>query len=113
MLLILIVPVLKLWRSRYSIEMRSDHSRDRGEQGRPVQQAFNHAQKARQSDVFIQPDSRYVVRSTGGQEHIFEPNGELVTSINRPHKAHLRKLRQGERRPITLEEFVIFQELFK
>lgn len=52
--------------------MRSGHSQQRGDEGRPVSQAFNDAQRARQSDVFIQPDGRYVVRGIGGREHIFE-----------------------------------------
>jgi hypothetical protein len=93
--------------------MRSDHSRERGEAGRPVQQAFNDAQLAKQSDVFCQTDGRYVVRGKKGREHIFEPGGELVTSIERPHKAHLNKIRRGERQPITIEEMEIFRELFQ
>jgi hypothetical protein len=93
--------------------MRSDHSREKGDEGRPVQQAFNDAQQARQGDIFCQSDRRYVVRGKRGREHIFESDGELVTSIERPHKAHLNKIRRGERRPITIEEMVIFQELFQ
>lgn len=75
--------------------------------------AFNDAQKARQSDVFIQPDGRYVVRGDRGREHIFEPDGELVTSFERSNKAHLQRLRRGERRPATVNEFETFQEIFK
>jgi hypothetical protein len=78
-----------------------------------VSVAFNDAQRARQSDVFIQPDGRYVVRGLRGREHIFEPDGELVTSIDRPHKAHQLKLRRGERRPVTVNEFETFKEIFK
>lgn len=74
--------------------------------------AFNDVQKARQSDVFIQPDSRYVVRGSKGREHIFEANGELITSLQRSHQAHLLKIRRGERRTVTDYEFAIFQELF-
>ena len=93
--------------------MRSDYSRERGEEGRLVDVAFNDAQRARQGDVFIQPDDRYVVRGMKGREHIFEMAGELITSLNRSNQAHLLKLRRGERRPITEEEFAVFQERFK
>ncbi len=75
--------------------------------------AFNDAQRAKPTDVFIQPDARYVVRGSRGREHIFEPDGELVTSFERSHKAHLAKLRRSERRPLTDVEFEIFQEIFK
>jgi hypothetical protein len=92
--------------------VRSDHSRERGEEGRPVREAFSDAQRARPADVFIQADDdRYVVRGSRGREHIFEPDGELVTSLVRPHKAHLRKVQRGERTPVTESEFIQFQEL--
>lgn len=93
--------------------MRSRHSEDRGDEGRPVGPAFNDAQRAKQSDVFIQPDGRYVVRGVKEREHIFETDGELVTSLNRSNKAHILKIRRGERRPITEAEFEGFQEIFK
>lgn len=92
--------------------MRSDHSKDRGEAGRPVQEAFNDAQRARPADVFIQLDGRYVVRGSRGREHIFEADGELVTSLVRPKQAHLRKVQRGERRFVTELEFAHFQEIF-
>jgi hypothetical protein len=93
--------------------MRSDHSKQRGEEGRPVQVAFNDAQRARQADVFVQPDGRYVVRGLRGREHIFETSGELVTSLVRPQKAHQRKVIQGERQFISIQQFEQFQEIFK
>jgi hypothetical protein len=93
--------------------MRSDHSKERGDEGKPVQEAFNDAQRARLADVFIQSDKCYVVRGQRGREHIFEDDGELVTSLTRPHKAHLRKIHRGERRPITEAEFTQFKERFQ
>jgi hypothetical protein len=92
--------------------MRSDHSKERGEAGRPVREAFNDAQRARAADVFIQLDGRYVIRGSRGREHVFEANGELVTSLVRPKQAHLRKIQRGERRSITESEFAQFQEIF-
>ena len=92
---------------------RSNHSEERREQGRPVSAAFNDAVKARQSNVFIQEDDRYVVRGKQGREHIFESDGELITTVNRSQKAHLLKIRRGERKPVTDEQFLIFKELFQ
>jgi hypothetical protein len=91
---------------------RSEHSEQRRQEGRRVAPAFNDAQKAKQSEVFIQLDGRYVVRGKKGREHIFETNGELVTSIDRSQKAHLLKIRKGERQPITDNQFELFKRLF-
>ena len=93
--------------------MRSDHSKHRGDEGRPVQVAFNDAHRATHSDVFVQSDKRYVVRGPRGREHIFEQTGELVTSLVRSKKLHQRKVSRGERHPITAEQFEQFQEIFK
>jgi hypothetical protein len=38
--------------------VRSDHSRECGEEGRPVREAFSDAQRASLGNVFIQPDER-------------------------------------------------------
>ncbi|MBZ8182240.1 hypothetical protein [Oscillatoria salina] len=92
---------------------RSKHSEERRSEGRRVIPTFNDAQIAKQSDIFLQSDGRYVLRSKKGREHIFEPDGELVTTINRTQKAHQIKLRRGERRIVTEEEFEIFQDLFR
>ena len=93
--------------------MRSDHSRQRGDEGRPVRVAFNDAQRAKQSDVFVQTDEHYVVRGPRAREHIFEKTGELVTSLIRSYKIHQRKVLKGERYPITTQQFEKFQEIFQ
>jgi hypothetical protein len=93
--------------------MRSDHSRQREEDGRPVREAFRDAENARQADVFMQLDDRYVVRGNKGREHIFENTGELVTSLVRSNKAHQRKLARRERYPVNNEQFKKFQEIFQ
>ena len=93
--------------------MRSDHSKQRGGEGRPVRIAFNDAQKAKQSDVFIQIDERYVVRGLRAREHIFEKTGELITSLVRSNKLHQRKLTKSERHPVTAQQFEEFKEGFK
>ncbi|NEP41828.1 MAG: hypothetical protein F6K35_22375 [Okeania sp. SIO2H7] len=54
-----------------------------------------------------------MVRGIKGREHIFEADGELVTSFYGSNKAHLTKLRTGKRRTITINEFLVFQEIFQ
>ncbi len=84
---------------------RSEHAKLRSTQGRPVGQGVNDVQRAGPKDVFVQPeDGRFVVRGPNGREHIIEPNGELVTSLNRPNSAHVGQLRNGTIRPATEEE---------
>ena len=93
--------------------MRSDHSKQRGEEGRPVQVAFNDAKSAKPSDIFVQPDGRYVVRGPRAREHIFEKTGELVTSLVRAKKLHQRKVRAGTRTQVTAEQLEAFREVIK
>ena len=92
---------------------RSVHSEQRRAEGRRVGPAFNDAQSARPSDVFVQPDGRYVLRGPRGREHIFEPDGALVTSIDRNNRAHQLKVRRGERQLATPQEFEVFRRLFQ
>ncbi|MBC7814746.1 MAG: hypothetical protein H7175_26555 [Burkholderiales bacterium] len=93
---------------------RSSHAKRRAEEGRRTGPAFNDAQRAQKSDVFIDVETlRYVVRGTRGREHVFEMNGQLLTTIDRSNSAHLRRLRYGNIRELTDEEFMKFQELFQ
>ena len=89
------------------------HIRTRKTEGRPVGTAFNDAQKARQGDVFVQPDGRYVVRAPRGREHIFDHHGTHITTVRRSRTAHETNIMRSRRRPITHEEFEKFKELFK
>ena len=92
---------------------RTDHAQIRETEGRPVGTAFNDAQRARQANVFVQPDGRYVVRGQKGREHIFDSDGTHITTLRRSRSAHEGKIVRGERWPITPEEFERFKELFK
>jgi hypothetical protein len=67
----------------------------------------NDVQRAGPGDVFIQPhDGRFVVRGPNAREHVIEPDGEHVTSIQpRPDSAHRKRIRAGTIRPATFEEF--------
>jgi hypothetical protein len=85
----------------------------RGRQGRRVGPAFNDAQRAPQERVFIQPDARWIVRGPKGREHVFEPSGVHLTSVDRSQSAHEGKVRNGERRPVTAEEYRQFKGLIK
>lgn len=93
--------------------MRSDHSKQRGCEGRPVRVAFNDAQKAGQADVFVQADGRYVVCGLHSREHISEKTGELVTSLVRSNKLHKRKVAKQDRFPVTPQQFNDFKEVVK
>ena len=93
---------------------RSEHAKLRSTQGRPVGQAANDVQRAGPTDVFVQPDDgRFVVRGPKGREHIIEPDGELVTSLNRPDSAHIGRLRNGTIRPATEEELEALKGVVK
>lgn len=92
---------------------RSDHAQKRASQGRRTGPAFNDARNARPSDVFVQPDGRYIVRGPRGREHVFEPDGEHVTSIDRSQSAHQGKVLRGERLPATSDQYETFQERFQ
>jgi hypothetical protein len=96
-----------------SKKTHSAHAQERAAQGRRTGPAFNDAQQARQADVFVQPDRRYVVRGPRGREHVFEPDGTHVTSIDRTAKAHQGKVAKGERAPISAGDFERFKEIFK
>lgn len=92
---------------------KSDHAQRRAAQGRPVGSAFQDAQQAGPRDVFVQPDDRrFIVRGARGREHVFESDGQLVTSLHRPDSAHRAKVNRGERIPITEEEYNQFKGLF-
>lgn len=93
--------------------MRSDHSKQRGEEGRPVQVAFNNAQSVNVSNLFVQSDGRFVVRGSKAREHIFESSGELVTSLVRLNKLHQRKIQRKKRQPVTEQQFIEFKEVIK
>jgi hypothetical protein len=67
----------------------------------------NDVQRAGPNDVFVQPeDGRYVVRGPNAREHVLEPDGEHVTSVQpRTDSAHRARLWNGKIRPATPDEF--------
>jgi hypothetical protein len=94
-------------------DRRTSHAKERKSQGRRVGPAFNDAQRARKGSVFIQPDGRWIVRGPKGREHVFEPSGQHLTSVDRSQAAHQAKVKKGDRRSVTQEEYQRFQALVK
>jgi Domain of unknown function (DUF4157) len=92
---------------------RSEHAELRRREGRRVGPALNDAQNARQADVFVQSDGRYVVRGPRGREHIFEPDGTHITSLDRTRNAHQAIIENGGRRYVSPEEFERFKKIFR
>lgn len=70
-------------------------------------------QRAGPNEVFVQSeDGRYVVRGPNAREHIIEPDGEHVTSVQpRTDAAHKARRRAGTIRPATPEEFERLKEM--
>jgi len=58
--------------------LRSEHAQQRQVEGRRVSPGFNDAQQAQLSDVFFQPNRRYVVRGPRG-ENTFSRQMELIS----------------------------------
>jgi hypothetical protein len=92
---------------------RTAHFRARQAEGRPTGTAFNDVRRARQGDVFVQPDGRYVVRGPRGREHIFDADGTHITAVRRSQSAHELKITRGERLPITREGFERLKEILR
>jgi hypothetical protein len=92
---------------------KSDHAKQRAQESMPVREGEPDVQRAKESDVFMQEDGRFVVRGARGREHIFEANGDHVTSVVRTNAAHLQRLRGGTIRPATAEEFQALKGMFK
>ncbi len=93
---------------------RSEHAEQREQEGRRTKPAFNDAQKARRVDLFVDTETgRYIVRGGRGREHVFEQDGELVTTVDRTRAAHLRRLRNGRIRELSDEEYEQFEDFFR
>jgi hypothetical protein len=96
-------------------ERRSGHAKRRAREGRQVAAAFRDVQRARKSDLFFEVEKqRYVVRGSKGREHIFTPEGQLVTTIDhRSQRAHIQRLESGTIRPVTDVEFTVFKDIIR
>ncbi|MEJ8548093.1 RHS repeat-associated core domain-containing protein [Brevibacillus borstelensis] len=75
---------------------RSQHSLERKNQGRPTGTAFNDVQKARDADILIQDDGRWIVRGQNGRIHVFEPNGQHLTTFKNPDNNTKMRIQRGQ-----------------
>ena len=91
---------------------KSNHAQKRQEEGRPVGTAIQDAKAAKDGDVFVQDDGRYVVRGPKGREHIYEDDGEIVTSLHRSNSAHSNRVGKDRFRP-SEEELERFRNFFR
>lgn len=91
---------------------QSAHAQLRQQEGRKTGTAYNDAVTASVHSTYLQWDGRWIVRGPKGREHVFEPNGQHVTTVDsRTDQAHLRLVRKGDRRLVTGDELLRFQAL--
>ncbi len=87
---------------------RSEHAILRSKEGRPVGSAINDVQKARQSDILVQEDGRWIIKGDNGRIHIVEADGsQVVTAMriqdgrwSRPSEAEFQQFKE------TFSEYV-------
>ncbi|WP_232283932.1 hypothetical protein [Yersinia enterocolitica] len=76
---------------------QGEHAEIRNSEGRPVGAVINDVQKSRPADILLQDDGRWIVKSSGGNIHIIDPNGEVVTSFKNSDKNTAQRLNDGRR----------------
>ena len=92
---------------------RSRHAEIRSSEGRNVNTAINDVKRARPADVMLQDDGRWVVRGKNGRAHVFEIDGEHVTTMDNITNANTNfRIAKGKWQPLTLEQEQIFRESF-
>ncbi len=87
---------------------QGQHAEIRNSEGRPVGAVINDVQKSRPADILLQEDGRWIVKGSGGNIHVIDPNGEVVTSFKNSDKNTAQRLNDGRwSRPDSgqLEEF--------
>jgi len=92
----------------------SPHAVQRAEEGRRTLTAFRDAAQAKTNDIYVQPDGRYYVTDPKARAHVFEPDGELVTTMERASAKSVRqKLMQGDMERATPEQITVFRGIFQ
>ncbi|REK69237.1 RHS repeat-associated core domain-containing protein [Paenibacillus paeoniae] len=92
---------------------KSEHAVLRGSEGRPVGSAVNDVQKARQADILIQNDGRWVIKGDNGRIHIVERDGsQVVTSFKNPSKNTDMRIQDGRWTRPSEAELQQFKEIF-
>jgi hypothetical protein len=93
---------------------KSAHAITRAKQGRPVGNALSDAQNAASQNVFLQEDGRYFVSGPKGRAHVFEMNGDIVTSLRNVSKSNIQKrLNSQQISRVSLEQFEKFRSIFQ
>jgi hypothetical protein len=91
---------------------RSKHAQQRANEGRSVSPARNDAQKAKPADILRQDDGRWVVKGKNGRIHIFESDGEHVTTFKNPSRNTNMRIRRGDWFRPSYEEIEQFKKIF-
>lgn len=92
---------------------KSEHAVLRASQRRNVSTAINDLQRAKPSDVLLQEDGRWVIKGQNGRVHIIEPDGELVTTMNKVTNSNIQsRFQSGRWSKLTLEQEKQFEQVF-
>ncbi|WP_051107662.1 RHS repeat-associated core domain-containing protein [Paenibacillus fonticola] len=92
---------------------RSEHAVLRSKEGRPVGSAINDVQKARQSNVLVQGDGRWVIKGDNSRIHIVEADGsQVITSFKNPSKNTNMRIQDGRWIRPSEAELQQFKEIF-
>ena len=91
---------------------KSDHAKQQQAKGRNVGTVGHDLNNAKPSDVYIQSaDGRYVLRGNNGRVHIFEPYGELVTTMNKVTNFS-KRVKSGRYSSLSFKQISEFIEIF-
>ncbi|KGQ03852.1 hypothetical protein BBAD15_g10932 [Beauveria bassiana D1-5] len=67
----------------------------RNSEGRPVGAVINDVQQSRPADILLQEDGSWIVKGSGANIHVIDPNGEVVTSFKNSDKNTAQRLNDG------------------
>jgi RHS repeat-associated protein len=97
-----------------STKRRSQHSEARAAQGRRTGPAFRDAHNASRSRVAWDNETgRFVVRGPDGRYHVFETDGEHVTTVNYTAKTWYNRHASGRWTDLTDEQWEQFQRAYQ
>lgn len=90
---------------------KTDHARDRGDEGRPTAQAFPEARSARDHHLYMDNEEQtIVVVGKKGRIHVFSPDGRHVTSVVMPPANVRQRVKSGRWRLAEAGERGSFRE---
>lgn len=84
---------------------KTEHARDRGDEGRPTTMAFPEARSARDHHIYMDnEESTIVVVGKKGRIHVFSPDGRHVTSVVMPPPNVRQRVKSGRWRLASGDE---------